>query len=137
MSGSFTPDFDGFRLRLEKKSFIFLFKIGEKTTKQTWDSGFASFYDHPFLGETLQDCSFFHFKPRFLFRPKTTEQLQAIVQAAYQSQMPLSFAGGKTGLSGGYATPYALVDFEALATLNTPYLLDLQETRLIRSEEIR
>ncbi|TFH31264.1 MAG: FAD-binding oxidoreductase, partial [Promethearchaeota archaeon] len=78
------------------------------------------------LGYTLRDCSFLNISPAVICQPRTLPQLQEIVTVAHQERIPLTFAAGKTGLSGGFATPYVLVDVEHLQTLEKPVTYDLQ-----------
>ncbi|MHA1672642.1 MAG: FAD-binding oxidoreductase [Promethearchaeota archaeon] len=78
------------------------------------------------LGYTLRDCSFLNISPAIICQPRNLSQLRDIVTVAHQERIPLTFAGGKTGLSGGFATPYVLVDLEFLQTLDKPVTYDTE-----------
>ncbi|MHA1520537.1 MAG: FAD-binding oxidoreductase [Promethearchaeota archaeon] len=86
----------------------------------TEKKGYWLLVNNAILGYTLRDCSFLNISPAVICQPRTLSQLQDIVIAANQEHIPLTFAGGKTGLSGGFATPYVLIDLEHLQTLDKP-----------------
>ena len=63
---------------------------------------------------TIRDPSHLHVIPHVVFRPKTENQLQKIIIASQKHEIPITFASGKTGLSGGYVNHAIIVDLENL-----------------------
>ena len=59
-------------------------------------SGWGMQLDNPVHGGTLKDCSLLHFLPAIFLRPKTIDQLLLVVSLAFQFQIPITFAAGKT-----------------------------------------
>ena len=58
----------------------------------------------------IRDTSLLHIRPYILFRPKVVTQLKAIVINSQKFDIPITFAGGKTGLSGGYSNYGIIID---------------------------
>jgi len=83
--------------------------------------------DNPIFAGSIQDCSFLHFSPEVLLKPVSREQIQNIVIASRNNKIPITFAAGKTGLSGGFANPYVVVDLECLKSLKTSYTINKSE----------
>ena len=96
--------------------------------RQNYSNGWEIIVDQPILTASIRDCSFLHFTPKVVTSPITLIQLKIIITNAQKYQIPISFASGKTGLSGGFATPFLLVDLAQLITLEQPIrtLLNLQ-----------
>ncbi len=80
--------------------------------------------DNPIFSNSIRDCSHSHIAPKVLFRPLNCSQLVDIIHCAKKFEIPLTFANGKTGLSGAYSNPYAIVDLERLESLKDPIQFD-------------
>jgi len=92
--------------------------------------------DNPIFAGSIQDCSFLHFSPEILLKPVTSEQIQHIIIASRENEIPITFAAGKTGLSGGFANPYVVVELESLKTLETNYYINKNEDWIIVDQNI-
>jgi FAD binding domain len=109
--------------------------ILKEKTSQTL-KGNSMLLNNPIFGGSLQDCSFINFTPQFIFRPVTRIQIQFIVSKATHYEIPITFAGGKTGLSGGYANPYIIVDLEHLKTIDKPLTIDEKNKTIIVDQNV-
>ena len=90
--------------------------------------------DNPIFAGSIQDCSFLHFSPEVLLRPVSRNQIQTIIISSRKFQIPITFAAGKTGLSGGFSNPYLVIDLESLKTLDKGYFLNL-DAKIITVEQ--
>lgn len=96
--------------------------------KKKWmQSGWAMVINNPIMSSPVHDCSLLHFTPHLLLRPVNMEQLKLIIKHSITHQIPITFASGKTGLSGGFTNPFVVVDMESLHTLPEPYLMNIDE----------
>ncbi|WP_371805493.1 FAD-binding oxidoreductase [Candidatus Lokiarchaeum ossiferum] len=96
--------------------------------KKKWmQSGWAMVVNNPIMASTVHDCSLLHFTPRLLLRPVNLDQLKLIVLSCVKKKIPISFASGKTGLSGGFTSPFVVVDMESLHTIPKPYFMNMNE----------
>ncbi|MHA1776198.1 MAG: hypothetical protein DRO88_07895 [Promethearchaeia archaeon] len=100
------------------------------------DRGWELIVDNILFSFTMRDCSFLHLNPKIIAQPRTTTQLQIIVKNAHELQIPLTFASGKTGLSGGFANPFMLVDLEYLSTLAKPYTFDEKNAMILADQSV-
>ncbi len=78
----------------------------------------------------IRDPSLLHLSPYVIFRPINEEQLRKIVITSYKYSIPITFASGKTGLSGGFANFGILVDLEDLHSQTEPIFLDIGNKKL-------
>ena len=85
-------------------------------------------------GGAIKDTSLLHLIPYIIFRPLDETQLFNIVTLSNQYSIPISFAGGKTGLSGAYANFGVIVDLTDLRSSEKPISIDL-EKQLVRVEQ--
>lgn len=99
-------------------------------TQENLVPGWNYWWNQKILSCALRDCSFLHISPCLIFQPRTIKQLQILVQNADKDRIPLSFASGKTGLSGGFATPFVLIDLEFLQTLEKPVSFSKREATI-------
>ncbi len=128
--------------RLRLKGFVLIDALSDKNFKAASKSGNIMLRQNSILGGAIADCSNFFIHPYLIFQPRTTEQLSIIVQLSTELKAPITFASGKTGLSGGYLNPYVVVDLEHLnaANLNpnskTNIQLDLENEAVFASQEV-
>jgi len=92
--------------------------------------------DNPIFAGSIQDCSFLHFSPEILLKPVTRDQIQHIIIVSHENKIPITFAAGKTGLSGGFANPYVVVELECLKTLETNYYINKNEDWIIVDQNL-
>ncbi len=77
-----------------------------------------------------RDPSHLFVPPYVIFRPVSVKQLKLIVKISQQFKIPVTFASGKTGLSGGYVNYAILVELESLRTLKHPFEINLKKKTL-------
>jgi FAD/FMN-containing dehydrogenase len=118
---------------LENQGFTRFSNLSLDKFRNISQSGFGIILkkDNPIFAGSIQDCSFLHFSPEILLKPLKRNQIQHIVIAARKYELPITFAAGKTGLSGGFANPYIVVDLECLESLKTSYFLNKIENWVI------
>ncbi|MHA1475980.1 MAG: FAD-binding oxidoreductase [Promethearchaeota archaeon] len=92
--------------------------------------------DNPIFAGSIQDCSFLHFSPEILLKPVSREQIQHIVVTSHNNKIPITFASGKTGLSGGFANPYVVVELECLKSLKKAYFYNKNEKWIIVDQNL-
>ncbi len=73
-------------------------------------SGYVMLVGDPIQASVIRDTSHLHLRPYILFRPKVERQLRVIVKNSQKFKIPITFAGGKTGLSGSYGNFGIIVD---------------------------
>lgn len=135
--------------KIDSKMELFLQKLREgrfhtqkfptNPSKMPLDSierGWELIENNYLLGFTLRDCSFLHITPKIIARPRSITQLQIIVKTAHNLQIPLTFASGKTGLSGGFANPFILIDLEFLSTLPKPYTFNQNKNTILADQSV-
>lgn len=115
---------------MQKKGFIPVITINPDGVRELMHSGFGMAIDNPIYSGAIQDCSFLWLKTRIIFRPRNESQLTIIITTCQQRQIPLTFASGKTGLSGAYSNYAVIVDLEALQTLDSPIQIDQKYGRV-------
>ena len=108
---------------LENQGFTRFSNLSLSKFRNISQSGFGMVLkkDNPIFAGSIQDCSFLHFSPEVLLKPVSRDQIVHIVIASRNHKIPITFASGKTGLSGGFANPYVVVDLECLKSLEKSY----------------
>jgi FAD/FMN-containing dehydrogenase len=101
-----------------KLTFIKASKIskGNKYYK-LFQSGYLMLVGDPIQASVIRDTSHLHIRPYILFRPKVERQLRVIVKNSQKFKIPITFAGGKTGLSGSYGNFGIIVDMVDLFSI--------------------
>ncbi len=84
----------------------------------------------------LKDPSLLSLAPYIIFRPTTEGQLKNIVIQSQKYKIPITFAAGKTGLSGGFANYAIVVDMTELTSLNSPYELNLKKEQILVEQRV-
>ena len=82
----------------------------------------------------IRDASHLHIRPYVLFRPKIESQLRSIIINSQNSIIPITFAGGKTGLSGGYSNFGIIVDMVDFQSYKEPMRYDI-EKEIVRANQ--
>ena len=98
------------------------------------DSGNIMLINNIIEGGAIKDTSLLHISPYIIFRPLTEYQLRHIVEGSRKYEIPITFAGGKTGLSGAYANFGIIVDLADLHSSKQQFYIDL-ENRLVHVEQ--
>jgi FAD/FMN-containing dehydrogenase len=117
-----------FLSKMESEGFKKVSSIKPSTKINT---GNLMLVDNAIQSGSLQDPSFLHLKPQIIFRPKTENQLQKIVTNSQKFRIPITFASGKTGLSGGYANYGIIVDLADLHSYSNPTALNLKNEEIL------
>ena len=91
------------------------------------NSGNFMLVDNFIEGGAIKDTSLLHINPYIIFRPLTEHQLANIVKTSNKYEIPITFAGGKTGLSGAYANFGIIVDLADLQSETIEYSVDLEK----------
>ena len=131
-----SEDLTAFKKSLDLKGFICAKETTTAQRKDATQSGWLYYFNDLLFGAPIQDCSYLHISPMFLFRPFNSAQLQSIVKSCAQYKIPLTVAGGKTGLSGAYANPYCIVDMEYFHSLPDPYQFNFQAGTLVVDQQV-
>ncbi|MEJ2294895.1 MAG: hypothetical protein P8Y23_09000, partial [Candidatus Lokiarchaeota archaeon] len=84
----------------------------------------------------IRDPSFLSLEPYIIFRPVNEDQLKKIVIESQNFKIPITFASGKTGLSGGFANFGILVDLENMHTDLEPILLDIPHNKVYAEQSV-
>jgi len=122
---------DKFIYNMEKEGFFILtniktFKLSEnKSNYQSIQSGSVMLVGDPIQASVIRDTSHLHIRPYILFRPKVENQLRVILKNSRKFKIPITFAGGKTGLSGGYSNYGIIVDMVDFRSYKEPFQYDL------------
>lgn len=102
--------------------------------KKPVESGNIMLVNNIIEGGAIKDTSLLHINPYIIFRPLTEYQLCHIVNVSRKYEIPITFAGGKTGLSGAYANFGIIVDLADLHSSKKQYYVDL-EKELVHVEQ--
>ncbi len=121
--------------KIEKIGFINIDSLTLDEKRKAILAGFA-YSTNPVYNGMLKDCSFIDIIPKLLFYPINCNQLHTIIKISSDYKIPITFSGGKTNLSGGFANPYMLVDLEKLETLNEHYILDLEKKTILVDQNL-
>jgi FAD/FMN-containing dehydrogenase len=121
---------DKFIDEMERNGFI---KLGfiktsnvleRKSSFQSFQTGFVMLVGDPIQASAIRDTSLLHVRPFILFRPKVESQLRVILKISQKFNIPITFAGGKTGLSGGYSNYGIIIDMTDLRSYEEPFRYD-------------
>lgn len=93
-------------------------------------SGRVMLVDNPIGSGTVRDPSLLSLQPYILFRPINEDQLGKIIIHSKNYKIPITFASGKTGLSGGFANFGVLVDLENLNADSKPIILNNSQNQV-------
>lgn len=125
-----------FLSKMEEEGFIKEYSVSFSHTsnidkyKQLFLSGNIMLIGNRIHSGSIRDPSHLHISPYALFRPITEEQLKKIIVYSQQYKIPITFAGGKTGLSGGYSNFGIVVDLADLHSFNEPFQLNLKKEQI-------
>ncbi len=131
---------DDFFIAMQNVGFVKLSKIdpnisdSKNKIENCIHSGNVMLVNDILQSASIRDASHLHFLPQVIFRPVTEYQLQKIVIHSQKYQIPLTFASGKTGLSGAYANYAIVVDLADLHSLPAPFTINL-ESKKIEAEQ--
>lgn len=112
---------------MEREGFLKLTHI--KTSKvseskfnyRSLQSGYEMLVGDPIQASVIRDTSHLHIRPYVLFKPKVESQLRAILKNSQKFSIPITFAGGKTGLSGGYSNYGIIIDMVDFRSYKEPF----------------
>jgi len=94
-----------------KLTFIKTSNVSEsKTNYQSIQTEYVMLVGDPIQASAIRDTSLLHIRPYILFRPRVENQLRTILKNSQKYSIPITFAGGKTGLSGGYSNYGIIID---------------------------
>lgn len=117
---------------MEKEGFIKLDNqrltkiLLQKNAGKMLNLGNLMIFNSKVFSNSIRDVSFLHLNPFVIFQPKNIQQLRKIVVNATKLKIPITFAGGKTGLSGAFANFGIIVDLAHLKTMEKGYSVDLK-----------
>ena len=120
-----------------KLSSIMVSKISKsKNYNQLIQSGYVMLVGDPIQASVIRDTSHLHIRPYVLFRPKVETQLRVIVKNSQKFKIPITFAGGKTGLSGSYGNFGIIVDMVDFSSYKEPIKLDLKKSTVRSNQNV-
>ncbi|MFW9770871.1 MAG: FAD-binding oxidoreductase [Candidatus Heimdallarchaeota archaeon] len=99
--------------------------------KEAFLSGKALIVNSKVQSAGLNDPSHLNLTPYVIFRPRTEDQLKAIISHSQELKIPITFAGGKTGLSGGYSNYGITVDLADLHSFEDPFKIDFKREEIV------
>ncbi len=102
-----------------------------------FEPGFIMVVGDPIQSGAIRDVSHLHLLPYIIFRPNTEAQLRKIVISSRKFKISITFAGGKTGLSGGYSNYGIIVDLEDFHSLPKPFTLDLEKKQITAEQGVK
>ncbi|NVM16561.1 MAG: FAD-binding oxidoreductase [Candidatus Lokiarchaeota archaeon] len=110
-----------------KLTFIKTSKVSDcKSKYQSIQTGYLMLVGDPIQASAIRDTSLLHIRPYVLFRPKLESQLRVILKNSQKFSIPITFAGGKTGLSGGYSNYGIIIDMTDLRSYEEPFRYDFK-----------
>jgi len=110
-----------------KLTFIKTSKVSEnKFNYQSIQSGYEMLVGDPIQASAIRDTSHLHIRPYVLFRPKVESQIRVILKNSQKFKIPITFAGGKTGLSGGYSNYGIIMDMVDFQSYKEPMRFDFK-----------
>jgi len=123
---------DNFIYNMEREGFFTLTYI--KTSKvsenkfnyQSIQLGYVMLVGDPIQASAIRDTSHLHIRPYVLFRPKVESQIRVILKNSQKFKIPITFAGGKTGLSGGYSNYGIIIDMVDFQSYKEPMRFDFK-----------
>ena len=101
-----------------------------------FQSGYVMLVGDPIQASVIRDTSHLHIRPYVLFRPKVETQLRVIVKNSQKFKIPITFAGGKTGLSGSYGNFGIIVDMVDFSSYKEPIKLDLKKSTVRSNQNV-
>jgi FAD/FMN-containing dehydrogenase len=104
--------------------------------KNSLNSGIIIIVDNLISSGTIRDTSLLSLTPYVISRPKTEEQLRKIVILSRKFKVPITFASGKTGLSGGFSNFGILVDLENMHSNAKPIIIDMHNNRIYAEQSV-
>ncbi|MFX0074946.1 MAG: FAD-binding oxidoreductase, partial [Candidatus Hermodarchaeota archaeon] len=107
-----------------------------KSSYQSRQNGYVMLVGNPIQGSTIRDTSLLHLRPYILFRPKVESQLRAILQTSRKFGIPITFAGGKTGLSGGYSNYGIIVDMVEFQSFEKPFVFNFNKNTVTVNQNV-
>jgi hypothetical protein len=117
---------------MEKQGFFKLTFINtsnaseSKANYQSIQTGYVMLVGDPIQASAIRDPSLLHIRPYVLFRPRVKSQLRFILKNSHKHSIPITFAGGKTGLSGGYSNYGIIIDMVDFPSHKEPFRYDLK-----------
>ncbi|MFX1289026.1 MAG: FAD-binding oxidoreductase [Promethearchaeota archaeon] len=110
-----------------KIRFIKTSNVSEsKSNYRSIQTGYVMLVGDLIQASAIRDTSLLHIRPYILFRPKKESQLRAILNNSQKFGIPITFAGGKTGLSGGYSNYGIIIDMVDFHTYEEPFQYDFK-----------
>jgi len=110
-----------------KLTFIKTSKVsGSKFNSHSIQSGSIMLVGDPIQASVIRDTSHLHIRPYVLFRPKVENQLRVTLKNSQKFNIPITFAGGKTGLSGGYSNYGIIIDMVDFQSYKEPMRFDFK-----------
>ena len=98
--------------------------------KSLLSSGKLILVDNLIGSGSVRDPSLLSLHPYILFQPINEDQLRNIIVHSQIYKIPITFASGKTGLSGGFANFGVLVDLENMHADSKPIILDFSQNQV-------
>jgi hypothetical protein len=110
-----------------KLTFIKTSNVSEsKSNFQSLQTGFVMLVGDLIQASAIRDTSLLHVRPYIVFRPKVESQLRVILKKTQKFKIPITFAGGKTGLSGGYSNYGIIIDMIDLHSYEEPFIYNFK-----------
>jgi hypothetical protein len=100
------------------------------------NSGRLMLVNNPIGSGTLRDPSLLSLQPYIVFRPINEDQLRKIITQSQKFKIPITFASGKTGLSGGFANFGVLVDLENMHANSKPIVLNVSQNQVYAEQSV-
>ncbi|MHA1658291.1 MAG: FAD-binding oxidoreductase, partial [Promethearchaeota archaeon] len=123
------------RQGFKKCTSIIVPEISKKNnSSEFFQAGYIMLVDNLIQSGAIRDISHLYLATRVIFRPKTEKQLRKIIINSQKFKIPVTFASGKTGLSGGYVNFAIIVDLDDLHSFAEPFVIDLKN-KLIKVEQ--
>ena len=116
---------------MEREGFFNLTHIKSKVSENKFNyhsiqTGYVMLIGDPIQASVIRDTSHLHIRPYVLFRPKVETQLRVIIKNSQKFKIPITFAGGKTGLSGSYGNFGIIVDMVDFRSYKEPMRFDFK-----------
>jgi len=120
-----------------KLTFIKPSKASEsKSNYQSIQTGYVMLVGDPIQASVIRDTSHLHIRPYVLFRPKVESQLRVILKNSQKFDIPITFAGGKTGLSGGYSNYGIIVDMVNFRSYKEPFRFNFKNNTVRANQNV-
>lgn len=132
-------EWDEFIKEMESENFVLKPKTDIAhiiNDRKEISSGYVMYVDNQIESQTIHDASHLHLRPRIVFHPLNAEQLRVIIINCQKFSIPVTFAGGKTGLSGGYANYGIIVDLMDLSVGKNAISVDLSQNTIMADQNV-